>query len=116
MPNIDLAKRVLDHILRNPREHKQDQWRCQSGMCFAGWACVLSGAEFVSDDPDHEDYYYVRDLNGEKVPLWDHATDALGIDILTSTALFEADNTIQDLELMIAALSKEGRLDERWLE
>ena len=45
--NVPLAERVLGHITAFPDEHEQNTWRCESGMCFAGWAAQLAGYKWV---------------------------------------------------------------------
>lgn len=81
-----LAYATLDQIMAHPEEWYQDNWRCESGMCFAGWAVTLSGGKFVnaladdsaydeylfaqkSDDPDH---MYPIGENGEPVYSYDY--------------------------------------------
>lgn len=41
--NTPLARKVIDQIIAVPEEWNQEDWRCGSGMCFAGWAIELSG-------------------------------------------------------------------------
>lgn len=47
-PNLDLADRALAYVIAHPDEHKQWDWRCKSGMCFAGIASVLNGATWLT--------------------------------------------------------------------
>lgn len=42
MTNIAYMKQILKHIEDNPQTWTQETWRCDSGMCFAGWAVDLS--------------------------------------------------------------------------
>lgn len=51
MLNIDLLDKTMNYIIEHPEEHDQNQWRCGTSRCFAGWACSLDGAvpEFSED-------------------------------------------------------------------
>lgn len=42
-PNLDVFVATLAHIEEFPEEHNQGPWRCNSGMCFGGWATQVAG-------------------------------------------------------------------------
>lgn len=58
--NMDLIARTLGQIIVNPEEWHQGDWRCGSGMCFAGHAAALQGYAFV-DKPTGTYAEYVED-------------------------------------------------------
>lgn len=39
--------------------HQQSDWRCDTGMCLAGWICTLTGATWFQDDPSQRAAAYV---------------------------------------------------------
>lgn len=52
MPNDQLFIDVLAQIEREPERWVQSAYYCETGMCFAGWACVLSGLDVhIADIP-----------------------------------------------------------------
>jgi hypothetical protein len=46
-PNVPLLRATFAVIKNHPEHWDQGDWRCSTGMCFAGWASVIAGAEFV---------------------------------------------------------------------
>lgn len=50
--NSSLAHRVMEQIRRAPERHTQEEWRCESGMCFAGWVAELQGYEWANEEPN----------------------------------------------------------------
>lgn len=52
MGNIQLLKDVRDAILLDPKSHDQKTWVCDTSMCIAGHAAVMSGRAKVSKDTD----------------------------------------------------------------
>src|SRR5690606_2757920 len=78
--NADLLKRTLTHIETHPDTWNQAEYRCRTGLCFAGWAAVLAGGVWLSTDPDGVD----RDVlvatdeeiaRGDAIPVWDAYDD-----------------------------------------
>lgn len=43
MGNVELLKKVRDHILMLPETHDQDIWHCGTTACIAGHAAVMAG-------------------------------------------------------------------------
>ena len=43
--NAPLLRQVLKQIETHPETWYQAEYRCESGMCFAGWACELTGGQ-----------------------------------------------------------------------
>lgn len=98
--NVDLANRVLEQIEAHPETHNQDEWRCLTGMCFAGWTVQLGGGDrWLTDNTISE----FSDL--VVVPAnTPHATAAA--DMLD---LYEGvdDETLAELESLLASTASE---------
>ena len=45
--NADLLTLTMKTIEESPDTWDQRHWRCNSGMCFAGWVCELSGSRWL---------------------------------------------------------------------
>lgn len=107
-PNVPLLEKVYDHIVAHPDEWSQTTWRdeaanrCGTTFCFAGLAVMLSGYEWVSDDPHDDDYEYVR-RPGDTVQLHvSHAArEELGLDDDTERLLFNGLNDLPALRYII---------------
>lgn len=107
-PNAELAYAVLDQIDAHPEAWDQGTWWCETGGCFAGWACSLSGAEmkrFPAGSPCPETVVtggLTEELNGRPV-AWAAARllgidwRAAGWDEAEDVELFEAGNSREDL-------------------
>jgi hypothetical protein len=102
-PNFQLLDTVMTHIEEHPDEHVQENWRCETGMCFAGWAVALSGRyEWVSDDPRSVDYEVVREkATGYTTSAMHAAEDLLGLRPSQGYALFHAGNSRDRLRQLI---------------
>jgi hypothetical protein len=122
---IALAQRTLEQIKAHPQEWDQTTWRCQSGMCFAGWAAVLNGRRWLHpDDPESEIVVATspeepgareRDLawydGGEpgRMTWGTHVRNAARADLgLTETEaviMFGSSNELADLEYCVAKIA-----------
>ena len=101
--NVNLLRTTLALIKINPEHHSQENWRCETGMCFAGWAGIIGGAEWANpDDPDDATVVFIND-DGKQVfeHVSDYAKHALGLDWDDADRLFESSNSIDDLERMV---------------
>jgi len=100
----------------------QDEWRCETGRCFAGWGATLAGAVFANDvyatefvGIDRATYMgYMRaparvvvEVNGETWHVADYAQRALGLTDLERNKLFYPDNTLSDIDQVIAKMRAE---------
>lgn len=47
--NRDLLLATWRQIKDHPETWEQDEWRCATGMCFAGWAAQLAGGVWSDD-------------------------------------------------------------------
>jgi hypothetical protein len=113
--NVELLKAALDYIKTHPDEWEQENWRCDSGMCFAGVGSQLAGgrwlmpsdsphAAYLIPEPDdaEEDIYEVRvDPFGERqrvVHARQRAKRLFGLNEVQSYRLFAAGNSLYDIE------------------
>lgn len=105
-PDFDLLDRVLHHIDGNP-EWKQGSYRCDSGMCFAGWTVALAGGQWVSDDINSIEYHDVvsvgaRGWGPEHVHDW--ARMKLGLTVEEAEELFGGFNKLDTIVELIETL------------
>lgn len=120
-PNIPLLRQTLAHIESHPQEWVQDSYRCQTGMCFAGWAVTLDGGQWYSPDPTstYGDGLVARpdDPAVDVWPLGDgtrailasaRAQRILGLDGYQAEDLFASYNTLDDIRQIVAELCEQG--------
>mgnify|MGYP001587222180 CR=1 FL=1 len=111
--NVDLLDRTLAHIEANPEEWEQTAYRCDTGMCFAGWACQLAGGRWLTPPCDHwgdvlvaepaDDQERVRSFDGvHGTVVLKRATRLLGLDFDIARDLFDVGNTLDDLRRIVA--------------
>ena len=119
MANVDLLRRTLAHIEANPEIWNQEDYRCGSGLCFAGWAAQLAGGRWYTADPNHRLAQFLvsepadgnselrgREFFGVRVStVHPRAQRLLDLDDEDAEALFHPDNTIEDLRGFVAALT-----------
>lgn len=116
--NVELLDRTLAQIESDPSHWEQRAYRCESGLCFAGWAAVLAGAKWaepdvawsslvVAEEADPE--RWIRDHEGVGLVIHVHerAQRVLGIDDVDAEELFAGRNTLDDLRRIVAEL-KDG--------
>jgi hypothetical protein len=108
--NEQLARNALKAIEHSPERWNQSEWRCGTGMCFAGFVAFEAGAEWA-------DLYDEYDMDmitpkGRIQDVVDFALEALGYDDPESDSasyieatLFGACNTLEDLKELVDELS-----------
>ena len=125
MYNIELLKKTLQLVETHEKDGQWNQkhYRCQSGMCFAGWAVVAAGAEFASNNLYDSDFTRVKitdelrsrfpGLNEWEatgyIPIADFAKIALGLDCTEQSDIFFSENQIEDLRDFVKALETGDR-------
>lgn len=119
----DVAVATATHLNLHPEEHKQSQWRCATGMCFAGHYASISGEVkwlFSAEEMDgllYQDYlvevrttYGKRDVSIESVVVdddgerWHVASwvqKHMGIRYVESDNLFHYANSRRDIDQMV---------------
>lgn len=113
--NVELLDRVMAHIEAHPETWDQKTFRCESGMCVAGWAAQLGGGLWLTGPEDNFCHHLVaeegdpdgdiREWRGTRsVPVWSRAARLLGLDDHEADRLFGPGNTIDDLREIVAGL------------
>jgi hypothetical protein len=111
MPNVALLRQTLTHIEANPQTWDQTTFRCNTGMCFAGWAAELEGGTWYTDasNPVLADYLVatpedpaddvVRLVHNDArvILAADRAMRLLGLDYFQAEELFDGANTLDEL-------------------
>ena len=123
--NIALMRQTLAAVEAHPEEWKQEHWRCKTGMCFAGWAAHLAGAQWETDE---QPAYYANSLSpyrrklmpaqvitpaGRRAFVGEYAAEVLGLDDDDDELLFNADNTLDDLRRLIDRYAAEAEAAEQ---
>jgi hypothetical protein len=89
---------------------KQGEWRCETGMCFAGWGAALAGAKFpyaadafgmmypsAGSTPVASRQAVIEDADGNTWHIRDYAAHVMGLTDREATRLFRAGNETLDL-------------------
>lgn len=115
-PNVPLLRETLARIEANPAEWDQTSYRCDSGMCFAGWACDLSGGTWPFPPTSYSYAHYLDAVDGDPVDevkvidgrrvvvAQDRARRILGLRWAVAGRLFEADNDLVDLRRLVTGI------------
>jgi hypothetical protein len=121
--NKDLLQRTLQHIEENPEEWDQTDYRCASGMCFAGWAVTLHGDTWASEIDAARDAWEVavpeeeRSLfPGRFVYAPARAQQLLGLDSSTAKCLFDGGNDIETLRRIVGELCEQEAVEQAALK
>ena len=128
MTNVDLLQRTLTYIETHEDEWDQADWRCDTGMCFAGHAVALAGIPL--GHPDNGAWIPAQNIpasvatamhlgraDAVLVRIEAVARHLLDIDGITLTntkgrpvsapwVLFSEDNTLDDLRQIVAELCR----------
>lgn len=108
--NKDLLKRTLAAIEADPASWNQSWWRCETAMCFAGHAAILSGATWVYEygkAPSLSHGIMVDTPEGECTDVDWYAECVLGLSSKQAERLFDEDNSIGQLRRIVAELCEE---------
>jgi hypothetical protein len=121
--NVPLLEKTLQAIKDNPKEWDQADWRCRSGMCFAGHAAQLAGGHWLNPvatgaaydsylvadpDVDDEDDINNHPYYGPLVSAGVRARKVLGLRQGNTYGLFAGSNTLQDLEGIVADIVRDA--------
>jgi hypothetical protein len=124
-PNVELLKRTLAKIETLPVRENEQSWdqtayRCETGMCFAGWTCELTGGQwagpvfnslssFLVATPDDNPDELTTVSGGPAVIRARHrAQRVLGLDADQSIYLFSEYNTLDHLRRIVAELCEQA--------
>lgn len=113
MGNINLLKKVRDEIVMNPESHDQSNWFCETSMCIAGHAAVLSGRAVMKIEPEWGLGLYSTEGN---YPVYasDEAEKALDLSDAERHYLFYCMNNEVSIKRMdqLISLWEEGKVLE----
>lgn len=118
---LDALEDAINAIAGNPQGHKQSAWRCETGMCLAGYIAERNGGIWAHEPGGPEASFLVplpgdapenvRELAGGKpgVHVAERARQILGFfpelgDGGGERDLFGASNTLADLRDMLSGL------------
>ena len=96
MINKELMLNTLAAIKANPQHWDQTSWHCGTTHCFAGFA------ELLSRNLSLDTYIDGYEINDWEVN--DYAIAKLGLTDDQAVQLFDADNTLEDLERIVGVL------------
>lgn len=107
-PNAALLRQTLAYIEEHPDDWDQGSWR----YCFAAWAAVLEGGEWLSDesvcmvvrddDPDSD----ILIVDGKRLVLGeDRARRVLRLTWPQTFDLFAGDSDLDDLRALVAEMT-----------
>lgn len=114
MTNGELLEATMSYIEQHPEEHDQNEWTnaCGTAFCFAGHAAILSGVERPVNLRG-ERWGITFDLESVPDPRMNipgvvhvetYATRVLGLTGEQANALFDPDNTREELRAMVDKL------------
>ena len=119
MVNVDALRAGLAAVEAAAKRHEWDQrvWRCESGMCFAGWVAQINGGRWVTQDLDGQwsDWLHagleddparvVSSADGiQAVTARYRAMRILGLSQDEATMLFSSENDLPALRRTVAWL------------
>lgn len=116
--NVVLLRQTLEQIETHPETWYQNAYRCNTGMCFAGWAAELAGGKWLSspggavsdlliaEPDDGEDALYRGDVLS--IDASARAKRVLGIDEDQAEDLFAAGNDLDELREIVTDLLTES--------
>ena len=120
MINTELLQLTLKTIKENPEHWDQTRWHCGTSHCFAGFAQLIYNNISIKTDESIlvEEYNFGENVydsfNGKS--LWWHTEEysknILGITEDDATVLFSSSNDLEQLELYVDTLIKEGSLSD----
>lgn len=111
MPNVKLLRTTLAHIEAEPEKWDQKDWRCGTGMCFAGWAATLAGGKWAyGPDETGRDMLAAEPEDDElsrrlgTIQAADRAQRLLGLNEWDADELFDGGNDLDDLRRIVESL------------
>lgn len=98
-----IFQKAVHQINTHPESHRQGKWRCQTGMCFAGWVAELSGetmwVDRIEDLEPNQDAPFLWALpprDSTEQPSYYHVdewvTKFLGLSVAEAETLFQPGN------------------------
>lgn len=115
--NVQLLQQTLAEVekaakRRGKRAWHQAHYRCHTGMCFAGHGVELAGLKWRSNEV-HDEYV----IGPRGVDYCSAAMrDAFGLSVWEADALFQWNNTLDDLREMVNAIATIAEIDPEAVE
>ena len=117
--NAPELRRVLAHIETHQDLWEQSWWRsfinedeqgrCNTAYCFAGWKCELDGVTWAHGPEDgYEGDSDLIILPTGMTNASTYAIDALGLTWEQAMQLFDSENTLDDLRRIVAKLCEQA--------
>lgn len=113
-PNVVLLEIVYEFIKANPQTWIQSEWRCKSGMCFAGHATQFAGASWtypLTADGIKDSHFPCDDVttpDGEVTSCEDFAQEVLGLTEREADALFAPGNDLPTIRTVLDIIEAGG--------
>jgi hypothetical protein len=104
--DIPLARKTFEFIEAHPEEWEQSEWICETGMCYAGHAAHIAGADLA--EPSFAAKAWGPD--GDGIHISDYAQTVLGLGDGEATRMFFSENSLADLRGMVDDLETKGHL------
>jgi hypothetical protein len=113
--NKDLLRETLAYIEVHPEEWDQRQWICGTSACFAGRACLLSGAQpcdwggkvVQPNDEEETGLVVAQDSDSTRaIGVGEMARRLLGLTDDQADRLFHLDNDLEDLRYLVGKLTR----------
>ena len=102
MKNFEVANDVVAFLEEHPDQHKQDVWRCQTGMCFAGWTAERIGLEW--ENKVTQGNWTDGNLKNKQ-----HVSNVIqefyGFTIDEADCVFDVGNTVEDIKWAIKTIA-----------
>lgn len=106
MANAERLQQTLEHIKANPEDWDQRRWN----MCFAGWTVRLASEATIRTGECGCCSTLVKE-GGGIIPTWEiHQSASRLLDVDRESELFDANNTLEDLERIVQDLIAEALL------
>lgn len=105
--------KIRDFPELHNQEHFGEETECGTAHCLGGWACALSGYQFI---PESFGLFRNPDT-GDELGGWNLARDLLGLNAKESLTLFAPGNTRSMLEQMVKEIANGEELrdwEEYW--
>jgi len=113
--DVKALRQTMDVVERAAQKRGANGWfqpdyRCQTGMCFAGHGAAMSGGKWVSG-PNAWNAAYMRMPDGLENHCSDLMIERWGLTEEEADYLFDGSNTLDDLRFMVLAIETIAKLD-----
>lgn len=126
--NVALLQATMAYIEKNPEQHDQNNWitACGTAFCYAGHAAILAGAARPGNEVaewgrswainvETLESLAVESVSGYSdtvKPIDEFAAARLGLTLDEADVLFDGDQTLRTLRILVDALCADAWIDE----